>query len=332
MTAKFFEPKHLLLCAALFLQTIGGTAQAQPAVEKARMAQCPEGQYAGPHEGARRFSPDPYVWFVSREFAKRFCMPDQFIDDSLKGALAIAARIKPDDEVNCGMFMGRSDVCPARDQLLLDVYVDNRKANIPKADPSVEFYVRRVWSSGHYFTGVGSARANRRQKGQITEAPGERPPFSPYTTSAISRTDWTRFFYVGVRIGWASGSGTFVEEYYRANWVDGIDLITFDADVGWGLLRNPDVKEHPKHYGREHDLTNPIQRYAIAILAGKDAPTGPGQDSKIPYPGGYLHTIELPHKLAQLIYAADQKGATAFFGDIKRSMESPRPSAPATQP
>lgn len=331
MTAKVFEPKHLLLCVALFFQTIGGTAQAQPAAEKARIEQCPEGQYAGPHEGARRFSPDPYVWFVSREFAKRFCMPEQFIDDSLKGALAIAARIKPDDEVNCGMFMGRSDVCPARDQLLLDVYVDNRKANIPKADPSVEFYVRRVWSSGQYFSGVGIGRADRRRKGQITEAPGERPPFSPYTTSAISRKDWTRFFYVGVRDGWATMAWDFIEDHYRANWVDGIDLITLDTHVGLGRLVSPDVKEHPNTYDSAHDKTNPIQRYAVVILAGKDAPTGPGQGSKIPYPSGYLHTIELPHKLAQLIYAADQKRGTAFFGDIKRSMEPARPSAPATQ-
>lgn len=333
MTTKFFAPKRLLLCVVLFLQAISGTAQAQLASEKARMEQCPAGQYAGPYEGARRFQPDPYVWFVSREFAKRFCMPEQFVDDSLKGALAIAARIKPNDETYCGMFMGRSDVCPARDQLLLDVYVDNRKANIPKADPSVEFYVRRVWTSGHYFSGVGLARADRRRQGEITEAPGERPPFSPY--GSAQRPNWTRFLYVGVRNGWASIEGDFVENYYRENWVDGIDLLTLDGyNFGYGQSRSPDDKTIDP---RDPHQDDPVQRYAIAVILGKDeAPFGNRWEANAyykknrTYPSGYLHTIELPHKLAQLIYGFDQKAGATFLGDIKRSMESsPQSTSPA---
>ncbi len=68
-------------------------------IQEERTKRCPEGQYGGPHEGARSFYQDPYVWFVSREFANRFCMPDSYIDDSLKGALALAVRLKNEESL-----------------------------------------------------------------------------------------------------------------------------------------------------------------------------------------------------------------------------------------
>lgn len=299
-----------------------GNAHAQLAAEQARIDKCPEGQYLGPREGAKRFAQDPYMWFVSADFAKRFCMPESMIDSSLKGALAIAVRIKPADDVACGFLAARSDVCREAPRFLLDIYVDNKTANIPKADKNVEFYAGKQFNSGSLL-GVASGRANRRHQGEVVDYLGERRPFSPIVSRTISGKEWTRFQYVGVRRGWASINTHFIEDYYRANWVNGIDLITLEGDFSFGASKDPDA---PQPYANDPYKDDPIQRYAIAvILAKNEAPSGNAPEANayykknIPYPNGYLHTIELPHKLAQSIYAFGAKQYDSFFGDLKRA-------------
>lgn len=315
--------KHLLVSLRLFVIVFMcgiGNAHAQLAAEQARIDKCPEGQYTGPREGARRFAQDPYSWFVSADFARRFCMPESMIDPALKGALAIAVRIKPSDDVSCGFLAGRSDVCREAPRFLLDIYVDNKTANIPKADKNVEFYAGKQFNSGRLIT---DERSKARWKGEVPDLVGERRPFSPYAGKSVSDQDWTRFQYVGVRRGWASINTHFIEDYYRANWVNGIDLITLEGDFSFGASRDPDA---PQPYANDPYKDDPIQRYAIAvILAKNEAPSGNAPEANayykknIPYPNGYLHTIELPHKLAQSIYAFGAKQYDSFFGDLKRA-------------
>jgi hypothetical protein len=301
-------------------------ASAQLVAEQARMDKCPEGYYSGPQAGQNRFVKDPYIWFVSKDFAKRFCMPESMVDETLKGALAIAVRVKDDEEVSCGFFAGRSDICPQRQKLVLEVYVD-RKANIPKADPSVEFYIRRDFNSGRIIS-VDGAKARRRDQGKYDDVVGERAAFNPAHSQTISRKDWTRFLYLGVREGWASGSGDFIESYYRANWAEGIDLIGLSdgGGLGFGGLYDPDAKEaHPK----DPDKGNPIRRYAIGVLKGDNAPgaTWNSEYKKWRYPQDYLHVVEFPHRLAQLVYEFDQKTGAAFMNDARRSVAPPSPPA-----
>jgi len=319
-----------LSMSMLFWISIGHAATNE---QEKRIAQCPDGQYSGPGTGARRFLQDPYVWFVSREFAKHFCMPEALIDDSLKGALAVAVRLKPSEEITCGMYMERSDQCPVKTRLLLDIYVDNHKANIPKADPSVEYYAGWIWNSAR-FTGNDLVRSQQRYEGKITETPGERRPFSPATTRTIDRKDWTMFKYLGVRKGWATGAGEFIEDYYRENWVDGIDLISLDAyNFGYGDLSNPDLKVQNsgrRYKDDEYDAANPIQRWAIGVILGKDYLRNPSDNKSRGYPSDYLHTIELPHKVAQMIYAYDHKQGDQFFSTIKRAITpAPASTSPA---
>jgi hypothetical protein len=307
-------------------------AHAATAEQEKRIAQCPDGQYAGPGTGAKRFLQDPYVWFVSREFAKRFCVPEQLIDDSLKGALAVAVIIKPDDRTYCGLYAGRSDVCTNKPRLLLEIYVDNRKANIPKADPRVEYFSGHIVNSGKFF-GDPDKQMQRRNRGEYRDPDGVRRPFTP---AEMDQKDTTMFHYLGVRKGWATGAGAFIEQYYRANWVDGIDLISLDAyNFGYGGARNPDLKIQTDsrggrgYYQEKHDQTNPIQRWAIGVILGKDFLKDPDGDERRSYPEGYLHTIELPHKVAQMIYAYDHKQGEQFFSTIKRAIT---PTAPSTSP
>lgn len=316
----------LSCCSAVWAQTTKQKSFIQ--LEEERTQRCPEGQYGGPHEGARRFYQDPYVWFVSREFAQRFCMPDSYIDDSLKGALALAVRLKNEEFTLCG-FVGGPGSCPPKQKLLIDVYIDNRKVKIPKADAGVKYYSGDVANSGELM-GIGRARADRRRKGEITEVEGERRPFHPILGSiADAQRIQTYFVFMGARNAWATGSGDFIEDFYKANWVDGIDLITLNGYLfGFQDLRNPDLQIQTERRGNrgyaheEFDKTDPIRHWAIGIINGPQYfEKHQLRTSAVPYPTGFDHVITLPHKVAQIIYRYDWKQGETFFNSAKNAIQ-----------
>ena len=299
---------------------------AATAAEEERMKRCPEGQYSGPHEGARRFYQDPYVWFVSREFAERFCMPESYIDDTLKGALALAVRIKPEEFTYCG-FVGGPGQCPSKQKLLIDVYIDNRKVKIPKADPSVQYYSGTVQNSG-WLMGTHGAASDRRRKGEITEVEGERRPFSPI---GKERSTWMKFEYLAVRDGIADSDGDFIEDFYRSNWVEGVDLITLHA-YNFGYASHLDPKNPRYKPGNEVaypqialDRTNPIKGWAIGVAWGSEFQrlgkrAHMNSQFAIPYPDGLMHTIGLPPKIVEIFYAFDHKQGEMFFNSVKNTI------------
>jgi hypothetical protein len=318
------------LVGVLYISGVQAQTSAQKShiqVQEERTQRCPEGQYGGPHEGARSFYQDPYVWFVSREFAKRFCMPDSYIDDNLKGALALAVRLKPEEFTLCG-FVGGPGSCPPKQKLLIDVYIDNRKVSIPKADPSVQYYAGVVQNSGWLAASQRYIDA-RRRKGEITEVEGERRPFSPI---GKDRDQWMKFEYLAVRDGIADSNGDFIEDYYRKDWVQGIDLITLDAyNFGYASHLDP---ENPRYKPGNEDVypqkaldrTNPIRGWAIGMAWGSDvAKAGKrahmNTQYAIPYPSSFLHTIELPKRAVQMIYAFDHKQGEQFFNSVKNAIQ-----------
>jgi hypothetical protein len=324
----------LLVCAAMCSGLMSQLTWAQTATKKShfqleeeRTQRCPEGKYGGPRDGARSFYQDPYIWFASREFAQRFCMPDSYIDDSLKGALALAVRLKPEEFTLCG-FVGGPGSCPPKQKLLIDVYIDNRKVTIPKAVPGVKYFSGVVQNSG-WLAGTSGAKADRRRKGEVTEVEGEIRPFSPYTKD---RKDWMKFEYLAVRDGIADSDGDFVEAFYREDWVAGIDLITLDA-YNFGYGGHADPKNPKSGPGNEVaypqialDRTNPVRGWAIGFVWGRDLLNvgkyaHMGIQYAIPYPKSFLHTIELPLGAVQLIYAYDHKQGEIFFNSVKSAMQ-----------
>lgn len=325
----FLNKLTLWALCALVLACLPLRSHAATPEEEARMKQCPEGVYLGPGTGAKRYYQDPYIWFVSREFAKRYCMPESYIDDSLKGALALAVRLRPEAFTLCGFFAGQSRQCPTKQELLMDVYVDNTKANIPKADPTVKFFIEGPHSSG-WLVGTEGKRSDLRHKGEMPDVEGERRPFSPFHSKTVNEKNATRFLYLGVREGWASGSGHFVETYYRADWVPGVDLITLDISylMGYQTQRNPDlqIQTGPRHVRKyadeEFDTTNPIRRWAIGVIRHPDWAAVNRDEKRIPYPSGYTHVIELPHKVAQIFYAYDWQQGEAFFNNARQAYEA----------
>ena len=334
MNKVIYRVLGVFLFTAL-LHTPSYAQKGKPETDEQRTARCPEGQYAGPYEGARRFYQDPYVWFVSPEFARRFCMPESYIDESLKGALALAVRLKPEEFTLCG-FVGGPGSCPPKQKLLIDVYIDNQKVKLPKADPSVTYYSGDVANSGEVI-GIGRARSDRRRKGEITEVEGERRPFSPIGEFfGDTRRFKTNFIYMGARSNWVTGEGFFGEDFYRSNWVPGVDLITLNGYLfGFQELRNPDQqiqteRREGRGYSHENfDKTDPIQHWSIGVINGADLVEKYGGITKgVPYPSGFDHVIVLPHRVAQIIYQYDWKQGEIFFNSAKNAMQ---PSGVATK-
>jgi len=101
-----------------------GLARGQPAPPSDPKT-CAEGYYTGPRPGAAHYTKDDYLWVVTAEFARRFCMPPAFVDASLKGAEAVAFRLAPAPFERCG-FGGNKEVCSRGIYLSFEVYYDMR--------------------------------------------------------------------------------------------------------------------------------------------------------------------------------------------------------------
>jgi hypothetical protein len=169
-----------------------------------------------------------------------------------------------------------------------------------------------------------------------TEVYGDSRPYRPL--GAHPEPDWVTFHLLGVRGTWASESGNLTETYYRANWLPGIDLLRLSLGDRYGGMPNPATKEVRPN---DSEKSLPIQRWSIGVIKEKDKPKAGGFDPNtwkvIQYPSGYLHVIELPMNLAQIIYEYDQKSGTSFFGEMQRRFEqttgskAPVFQAPPTQ-
>src|SRR3989338_11309092 len=88
---------------------------------KAQYQGCPLGYYSGPRPGKTRYTKDEYLWVVTPEFAKAWCMPPEYVDATLKGAEAIAYKPVQEGAENCG-FGGNKEACSRRTAHGFEIY------------------------------------------------------------------------------------------------------------------------------------------------------------------------------------------------------------------
>lgn len=100
-------------------------------------------------KGRSTFYRDPFVWVYTSSFAKRYGMPKEWVDDSLKGAEAIAFRHMPSNAVQCGFFRNKN-ACRVDISCRLDLYVP-KSANLPWVDDRKQgFQARSAFRSMRY--------------------------------------------------------------------------------------------------------------------------------------------------------------------------------------
>ncbi len=104
---------------------------------------------------------DPYTWVYTREFAQLFRMPEKWIDDKLKGALAVAFRMTTIGVVNCGLG-GREHNCLPSLQCQMDVYYDNRTKLPWVREDIMRDLLLRGLSSHEYLYDVSRSKGIRR--------------------------------------------------------------------------------------------------------------------------------------------------------------------------
>jgi len=75
------------------------------------------------------YSKDPHVWIYTKEFAKRFGLPDKWINNELKGIAAAAWRKTKTGYVTCG-WGGKKHMCKEEDAEVLELYFDTSKVKL----------------------------------------------------------------------------------------------------------------------------------------------------------------------------------------------------------
>ena len=120
----------LALLAALLLTALVSptSVQAETSVNNYYTRFTPEGRRSVGAKGT--YQKDNHVWVYTSEFAKRFGMPEKWIDDELEGAEALAYRIDLDlYGVKCGYF-GEQETCFPSKACIMDMYIDD-STNLP---------------------------------------------------------------------------------------------------------------------------------------------------------------------------------------------------------
>lgn len=282
-TNPFFLACRTLAIAGCLLGTLLNLSSAQ-AQEKQRPPEesCADGYYTGPRAGRKNYSHDKYIWVVTPSFAKRFCMPPEFVDETLKGAEAIAFRMSASEgHIRCTIIDGKED-CSGEGELRFDIFLRS-DLNLPAVHPEVKFYDgSQNDAGGHIFVNEWRTRWKRYKTGEYQAPPGATPRFSVVDPFIQNDEDYA-FGLVRVHQRKRVWSITpLFEQSYRANWTTNLDLLVLQGGRGGGFDA-PRLQAH----GVSH-----------AIVMGRlDAYVSGALEN-------FSHTIWLPEKFYEKVHAA----------------------------
>lgn len=275
--------------------------------------ECPDGRYEGaPRKDGGTYVKDRYTWAVTPEFARRFCMPEEFIDTELVGAEAVAyTHGKKTGPEMCSTQSGQESCAPSQTGHWLEIYV--KHGVVPKYDPDVGFYVRDFFSSAHLLgTAPGDAvraegvrQHSARLAGEVLEPPGRRRPYFGIGPRADGDRIVFRYLARMSEARVEARAALFTEHYFMERLKPDIDQIALST---WSVGSIAGLR-----------LEDPQLGYALGIQRERD--------SELTYPSGYLHTIYLPARITRLIAAMDRKGGGVFDRTVRQFMKAHGQSA-----
>ncbi len=275
--------------------------------QEKRWQSCPDGYYSGPRPGRLNYDNDKYLWVVTPEFAKRFCMPEQMVDPELKGAEAVAFKRVPSEDGNdrCAVLEDGKTRCVDDGVGRFEVYLKS-DLNLPAAHPEVKFFDGERNHSGWHISGTETRRTRYMlyRKGLYPLPPGATNRFgNPYHHPDPGY----QFILTGIQrsnYGW--GLGALPEMGFRAEWTTGIDLLVLETR---GMIGIFDIGPRGPQAG--------VDRFAIVLTKmPRDK-----HDSEMRVPEDYAHVIYLPKRfVAQVKVAVDQAGT---WNDAIRTFRQP---------
>jgi hypothetical protein len=291
----------VLVVAFLFgVSSVSASAQtaAAPAAKNNPEQQykgCSNGYYMGPRPGRVRYTKDPWIWVVTPEFAKKFCMPAEFVSTELKGAEAIAFKINVDnDEEICG-WGDRVEVCSGRKNLRFEIYIKN-SIKIPK-ERDLAYYNSAALPS-HFLITPSKIE---------TQAAMARAKSSP-RVGVLDVFENQQVGLQGVKDGKIAWPITtlYSETYFREVY-DGLDYMAFHGQVG--QLNKPRMEKLG------------INNFVISFLPLHDqSMTLEGRKiSELP------HVITLPRSFMEKVRARDKAPGLGMEELGKRALGLPVP-------
>lgn len=260
---------------------------------------CADGYYTGPRAGRKNYTHDKYIWVVTPAFAKRFCMPPEYVDETLKGAEAIAFRMstRTDGSDRCAVIDGK-EKCSGDRELRFDIFLRS-DLNLPAAHPEVEFYDGSWDDAGGHISGVKERDLCRRYTADDKFPPGMVPHFRKYCH------DFDRgntFALIGVHGGKGKWPIMSLREWrYRADWAKGLDLLVLQDDPGLSSFVNPRMQ--------------PLNIRQFAIVLDKRGDTRHDWEKHVPE--DYAHVIWLPEKFFVKVRAAATAHGQGFFEQLR---------------
>lgn len=243
---------------------------------KARYQNCELGYYQGAQPGKVRYAKDRYIWAVTPEFAKKFCMPEAFVSEELKGAEAVAFKLVPGGfGENCG-FGGKAEVCSQGVDLRFEIYI-SREVKLPVKN-EVEFTAPRYRNDSIGLLGRSkTVEEHQAQRHKTTPIPGLIPR---YETNAFGLAG-----IQGNKVVWPIT--TLYLDEYRGKLYDGsIDYIAVQGQTG--------------NFRNRRMLKEGIQDFVIQM----DQLNDKRQIKDVPLKE-FAHVIHLPRALSAQVQAMD---------------------------
>jgi len=183
-----------------------------------------------PEHATGLYTKDPNVWVYTPEFAKRFAMPEKWATDELKGAQAIAYRIRFNREETCGWFRD-PNACRNNYACVMDIYTDH-DAGLPWEPDAPPMGVRALMSDKSVQFLSPQKRSDDAKWDQVNNRPDERKSILGIASRSLLTGKPKRGkSYSGISVG-----PTFMNEYVR-NVYPGLDY--FNIGISCLLYEHP---------------------------------------------------------------------------------------------
>ncbi len=199
----------------LAMSLVCGAVQAESATKTY------EERFLKPRKGVRTI--DNNVWVYKSSFARRFGMPAQWVDDSLKGAEAVAYRVEWYSMQICGYF-GESDNCRPNHRCIIDIYMsDKESAKLPWKSEEAQGFMHQHNSMGFL--------APQDKQDTFTWDPEKQRSDMSYPQVGLDSMSWVSGPPRDKKVFSGSSSGVHLVSYDRAK-LKGLDYLELSVDCG----------------------------------------------------------------------------------------------------
>ena len=308
--------RYRFVITALMACLCSAVVQAQNtslAQQEKQWQSCEAAHYSGPREGRRNYTLDNYLWVVTPEFAKRYCMPESMVSKELKGAEAIAFRMVDGADMDrCGVDNQGQHHCTKQSMGRFEIYL-LQSLTMPASNPAVRFYENRRNTSEWLFSGNQDrvSRSQRYIKGQYTLPPGTMPRFKkPF--DMVDRGYWFGLWFMPKGpLPWPSSA--LFEVGFREAVLPGMDMLILENNLGM------DFGSELNHYkANKIEPGDPSGRYVI-VMHKRDNDTINKKDKRIPE--DFEHAIYLPHAFAMQVRDTAMKSGASNFTDFIKTFQ-----------